>query len=478
MSVTSSIVRAWACAASVLLFVACSSDEPTGPGFGNNNGGGGGDGDGPGPGTLAPYGKLKFVNSDIGDVEAGNPLQDVGTPGKMLRHSDGTLYYVYFRFMGSTDGDCSITTTSTTTSDTRRYDLKVALSSNSRDWAVETVDLTSTGDPGQATDRYGVDAVFNASGQLVISLSAGDSGRATCGSSNLVVATRTGVEAYSLISPATTSAACCTPCPADGGGTEYPCRSGTNVGAWSTIAVDPEDRLTVAFADEHFQWDNDGQTNQGYEVWHEGSGIVGLDPWSGRGDLGDLLYVGGTAVAAYAGFSKSGIRVKRRPADGVWEGPTEGTTIAPLSKIGPRINLQLAPDGKVGLVYHELKLGANSSNRVYYCESGDGGVTWPSQCDLVNSVTVGASFPSLVYDTASRPVIGYAYCDPGGICRSGQSGTRMSWRELNGQWQTKEVSSDLVGNDLQMVLNPETNVPTFVLHHTGTNSAMYIIGSY
>ncbi len=441
-----------------------------------------------GPKVLAPYKDLVFNKIDI--LDAGSILNRTGLQGKLVRAADGTLFYASLRLLKQLTGQelekCDIAVFAGGSAPTENYGLRIAVRApGAATWTIESVNFATVAAPGVPMALFGLDAAFNSGGQLVVTLAAGAGGLFSCGSSDLIMVRRQAANSYTLTTPVADSGACCAPteCVAVVGDSEPACTQGTDVGAWSAVALDPAGSLAIAYVDYHNFADEDGQSWQGYEMWHEsGNNVFGIQPWSGYGRFGDLVYSGTTAVSAYAGWTNLGIHIRRRTGSAGNTSDWEDVVLAKTSKVGERLNLAVAPDGRVGLVYHETQTSGTTTNYLYYTESTNDGETW-STAERIDKTGIQIKFPSFAFDAESRPVIAYTTCNDNNQCRANSNGIRMTWRELDGTWprlptQVWLPKNELVGDYLQMVLDPDTNIPTFAFHNTTTGSAMYGEGSY
>ena len=450
-----------------LLGGACSS----------SSGGGGGDND-PGdpnnpPGdpnggdldlTPAPYNNLTW-EFDTVHVQAGSPA---GIQGKLLQGDDGTLYYAFFKRVGL-DENCDIAVFGGGTALGIDYRVLVGILPPGGGWTVETIPLGNA--PGathdSATALFGIDGVLDNSGNPTFAFAAGASGLFTCGSSDLVVATRTGTDTWAFNTQVpTNSGSCCSDCPPLGA-----CGNGTDVGAWAAIARDPNGNLAAAFADHHNFADEDGQTFQGLEFWHAQNNVFGIEPWSGVGAFSDLIYAGPTAVVASAPFNAQGLRVYRLTGSGNNVAAWEEQSIPGIANVGQRLSLAKDANGRLGMALFE-----SSGEDLMYTESNDAGETWSTPLVVDEAFLNHGQTPSLVFDGANRPLISYRVCGTApGSCDPNTDGLWLTWRELDGSWNkimVHGVGGNFSGLYSSMVLDPNTGAPVIVFQDETQGAAM------
>jgi hypothetical protein len=445
---------------------------------------GGGD---PNQGTPpAPWDTLIWTSKLVDS--AGGTGMAAGTQGKLLRDLGGTLYYAFLK-QASTTPDCSIAVFGGANAPMIRYELRLAtLAPAATTWNVETVPLDSTTltAPGYVNTRYGVAATFDSGGRLVISVAAGGPGLASCGSSDLVLAVRTGTPPWTITAPVTDSTPCCAdcvptdPCKDDGSceccmeAMQNACRTGTDVGAWSAITL-CNGSVAVAYTDYHNFWDQDGQNFQGFELL-EGATVSGIRPWSGLGLYSALACPGGTPLAAATGYKRGGLDLLRRSG-------TDWLKL-PISSqfegwgVSERIQLAVAGDGTVGLAFH---VRTNSSgalmNQLYYCSSSDAGATW-STCTIVD-LNVGG-YPSLAFDKDNHPGLSYYFCGSGG-CPVATDRPRLAWRDGAEKWWRFDISNEgnnSSGQYSSLVFDPTTGAPTVAFQDLSRGAAMVVQGKF
>lgn len=471
----------------VLLFVvACtSSGDGTGGGGGSTGTGatgGGGDGGAGGGTVLAPYNTVSWLH-DI--VEVDSPTLKAGIQGKLLRGNDGTLYYGYLKYAGASDATCDIAVFAGGEAPGVNYALKVAVKpASTTTWTVETVPLGTV--PGAnheyLNSLFGLDGVVedNGDGAPVFTLCGGGAGLASCGSSDLVLARRTGANTYQFVPglPTDSDACCVYPgeCPDEN------CEAGTDVGAWAAIAESPTGELAVAYTDYHNFWDNDGQRWQGFEMWHETDGVFGIEPWSGRGHYDVAAYAGDILLVAYTGYFSAGLWVARRISSAASVTSWDIIELRNNVEVGERVSMAVASDGTtVGIAYHEAVDSYGSAiHDLRYCESADSGATWGTCANIGNQLWQVGFYPSLAFDNEDRPVIAYRFCGVDS-CENAYDGAGLSWREHSGVWKTKTIhdeASSKSGLYCQLVLDPATNEPTVVFQNLTTGAAMVAYGAF
>jgi hypothetical protein len=422
----------------------------------------------------------------VKSIEVGDPTLAAGFQGRLVRAADGTLYYAYFKYEGR-DGSCDIAVFGGGSAPSPRYQPKVAVrAAGSTEWVVEAVPLANVpAAENQAfvAARFGLDAMADATGNLVLVFAGGGPGLATCGSSDLVVATRTAAGTWSFEVPVDGSGACCAVCEGPACCNDPACTTGSDAGAWAAVASTPEG-LAVAYADYHYYWDEDGQNHQGLELWESATGVVsGIRPWSGLGAMTRLAYVDGDLVAAFTGFNGGGLHVARRRADAAAGAQWEAVDLRPGSGIGERPGLARAPDGHTALVYHAAADAAGRSvNDLVYCRSDDGGRTFHQPCENVDERLLHLGHnPSLAFDAAGRPVVSYYVCGASDTCAPGADGVRLAVRDERGRWWTFDVHFDAStrsGTFSQVVIDPATELPTVVFQDLTRGAAMVAQGRF
>ena len=408
-------------------------------------------------------------------IEVDGPSTPAGIQGKLLRAGNGTLFYAYLKFV-NLDDTCNIAVFGGGSAPAINYELHVAVrAAGATTWSIETVPLNQVGPPDYALGRFGIDGVINHANQPVLSLAAGTAGLFSCGSGDLVLATRTGTNAWSVSAEVTASNAY--------GGAECPdpaCTQGTDVGAWSAIAQAPDGSLNVTFTDYHNFSTEDGQTRQGYEMWQSGGLVTAIMPYVSQGNYADLIYAGGTLITAFAGYKPTGVRVMRRTGNSGTLSDWQQSLLFDSLEVGERLSLALAPDGTVGLAMHVIKTDAQTTvNDLWYCESTDGGATWTQICDNVDQPVLNLGYnPSLAYANDGTPVIAYRAC--GADCDASDDRLRIAWRNAPGDWGVVDVvaqASNREGLYAQLLLDPMTNAPTLAYQDLTLGSAVVATGS-
>ena len=307
---------AGAAALLLLLGVACSNSNyggprpPSSPGIPAP-----GDDDGyPAP-DGAPPAPWRHSHLDVHRGGRGRPGTCSRFPGPPAAGRRGALYYAYLKF-AERDATCDIAVFGGGVAPGVNYELKVAvLPAGATAWSVERCRSATQ---GLRTPRR-ASALMPPSTPRASGSRCGrrGPGLASCGSSDLVIATRSGPESWSLTTPATSSGDCCAERTA---ACEEPClelcedpncTAGTDVGAWAAVANGPAD-LMAAFTDYHNYWDQDGQNHQGLELWEQGGGISGIRPWSGFGLYAALRFAGDVPLCAFTGYKDGGLQLLRR----------------------------------------------------------------------------------------------------------------------------------------------------------------------
>jgi len=460
---------------------ACSGSGGNAAGSGGaaGLGGTGGTGGGGNPAT-APYATLTW---QVSTVEAAMDRPS-GIQGKLLVDAAGTLYYGYYRKLDPAP-NCDIAVFSDAHGLSTNYELHLAIQGTGQSsWRIETAPLIEVAGASHnyVNSLLGLDAVLNAAGDPVLAFAGGGSGRATCGSSDLVLATFVdGATPWQFAVPAADSIACCTGNRADGA-PECPdpaCTLGTDVGAWATVALDGGGNLAAAYADYHFYWDYDAQNFHDYEMYHQADGIFGIRPWSGLGRYGDLLYIGDVALVAFGSFKTNGLTLLRRTGSAASTQDWEVGLVRPLATPGERISLAATAAGRLGLAYHDTL-----DNGLIYCESADGGVTWPTQpCTAAGDIDPrpGGAYASLAFDGEGRPLIAYRVCgfSTSGGCDNQYDGAGLAWRELDGSWSHTAIhDNNLTKSGLytSLVIDPLSGAPVVAFHDQTAGAAMIARG--
>lgn len=446
--------------------------------------------DDPNGGDLppAPYDQVSWACQD---VQVDNPSNPAGVQGRLLG-SGSELYYAFLK-RAEPEAECDIAAFGGGPARAPRYDLYVAVGTPDAGFTNELVPLVgNTTDPGFVSDTFGIGGALNAAGQPILSVAAGGPGLFTCGSADLVLATRTGADTYDIQSPSTASADFSAACPDPGavaGEVECcvdpACGSGTNVGPWSDVAVSGSN-VAVVFTDFHNFADQDGQTHQGLELWENGGGVAGVRPWSGLGRYAAATFAqDGSLVVSYTGYNGGGLYIVRRAGGTEFEG-VNGTRSGLFFNgyvIGERISLAVAPDGTLGIAFYAVEdASGTAEDDLWYCESDDNGATFNSVtgCTIVEnpSLRVGA-FPSLAYDSQSRPAISYNYCGPDRNCS--RDGLRYAWRDGTGKWwywNVHNVDNNRSGQYTSLVIDPGTDRPYIAFHDQTRGAAMLATGIF
>jgi hypothetical protein len=466
---------------------ACTSSPTTvtePPGGDSPGGGGGGDRTG---GPSSRYRQLTFTYEQVNaDVSA----RSAGFQGKLLRAPDGTLYYGFLKYAGTNTAGCDIAVFGGGPTPSTNYEFRVGIRpAGSSTWTVETVPLTDVGPPNYVMSLFGVDGVVDLVGVPTFTVAAGAAGLFTCGSSDLVLATRNGANNWDVRTAVTMSSECCAvpECP------DPACTSGRDVGPWAAAALDENGDLAVQYTDWHNFVDEDGQTYQGLEFYRENGGVSGILPWSGMGNYGALVYSGSIAVSAYTRFNGTDLIVSRRVGTGSSVNDWRSIGLREDVEVGERISMAVAPDGRVGIAYAEVTEPFNQAivNDIIYFESiGDlGDATAPedpqpilwSDGEQVTSALLHLRMPSLAFDSASRPVISYQSCGGNETCQPANDGLRLAWRNEQGTWESIEVianNSSPDGSYSSLVLDPITDVPTIAYQDRGLGAAIVAVGHF
>ena len=423
----------------------------------------------------APYDTLTFT---LSDVEVDNPERAAGFQGKLVRAADGTLFYAYLK-QDKVTPLCDIAVFAGDAAPGVPYNVKVAVKGPSDTaFTVESIPLASVPSGGNVpymTGRNGIDAAVNPSGQLVVAFPGGGAGLFTCGSSDLVLATRTGAGTYTFAVPVTGSGAYGTVCADKECCSDPACSQGQDAGTWPSVAFSGAGALGVAYVDSHNVVDEDGSNWQGYEFYESGS-VSGIRPWSGSGAYGDLLHDGTTWITAFSKFNGGGLTVLKNNGT-KWE----GSDLRPGWGIGERVSLAQAANGRVGLVFFART--NNQGQEVWdlsYCYSDDGGSTWSTPCESIDTraLRLGAN-PSLAFDSQSRPVVSYYFCGADVACS--QDGVRFAWRADDGKWwlfNVHNVNNNRSGYYSSVVLDPTTDEPTIVFQDLTRGAAMVAQGKF
>lgn len=434
-----------------------------------------------------PYDQLSW---SCETVAVDDPNTPSGIQSRLLGAPDGTLFYAFLKRVAPA-AECDIAAFSGTGNvASPQFDLFVAVRRPSDTaFSIELVDLDTAGleDPGGITAQFGIGGAIAPNGEPVFSVAAGGAGLFTCGSADLVTVRRTGANTFTIAAVSTASADFSTTCdeahccdPATSA-----CGNGTNVGPWSDVAISAGGAVAVSYTDFHNFADQDGQSFQGHELWESNGGFSGIRPWSGQGNYAALTYADdGSLLTAFTQYNGGGLTVLRRSTGSAWEAPTGSTSgdLFPGYIVGERINFAVAPNGTVGLVFYvrELPDGTDAED-LWFCESLDNGVSWPSnRCTTVDEtfLRLGA-YPSLAYDSQSRPGISYHYCgaDPG--CSG--DGLRFAWRDNEGAWYTFDVhnvAGNFSGQYTSIVFDPTTDAPRIAFHDLSRGAAMFAEGRF
>jgi hypothetical protein len=469
----------WVVALGVL--TACSSGGTGGSG-GSGGTGTGGKGGSAGKGgsggtsyTPAPYNQVTW---DIRSVETSSSANPAGIQGVLLQDASGTIFYAYYRYAGE-GAVCDIAAYGGGKAPTPLYDLKVAVhapGAANNVWTNETVSLTSLPAPGQVVTTYGLSGLVSQNGQVVLVTAAGAKGLATCGSSDLVIARRTGANAYTVTSPVTGSSACCAYC--DKSVSSAACTDGTDVGAWAAVAESASGQLFTAFTDYHNYWDQDGQNHQGFEAWDENGTVSGIRTWSGLGKFAAAAWISTDPVVAATSYKGKGLHFFRRTGTAGAEADWLATDLRANASIGERISLAVATDGKLGIAFlEEYDRFNNESYDLLYCESIDAGATW-TPCDNIDTQILRLGYyPSLKFASDGRPVIAYGFCGTNG-CDNSNDGVRLAWREDNGTWKAKDIHNNNLTKSalyVSLVLVPPNDAPVVAFQDRGASAASAMI---
>lgn len=429
----------------------------------------------------SPYANLTWT---VTQVDTGDATKRAGDQGKLLRGEDGTLYYAYFKAIGTTVNNCNIAKFST--SDPMpgtNFDLKVAiLAPGATTWTIEKVPLEQVStDVPYVTNRYGIDGAFNAAGNPVFAFAGGLPGVYNCGSTDLVTATRTGSNAWMVSDLVQDSSACCSYC------VDPACLEGDIVGPWASMTADGSQQLAIAYMDYHFNTDHDGWAFRGLEMWQEGGAVSGIKPWSGKGTYSQLRYLPAHTGATFSGFmaayttpQASGLYVARQVATAGALTDWDEKALRPDS-VGERLSLAVAPDGTVGLAFYSATNNLNQPTQdLVYCYSTDNGDHWSVPCETADQANTVGQYPSLAFDKESRALVSYYYCGAGGDCKPSGDGLRFAIRTGVGAWIRRNVSFDaanVTGVFSQLVVDPDTDSPTIVFQDVTRGFAMVARGN-
>lgn len=472
-----SLFRVALCIAAIAV-MHCDGDDPgksVNPQPGDD-GRGGGD-----PGPTAP-GKYAAMTWDIVDIEV-NAVKKPGYQGVLVRGGDGTLFYAYIKEANSSEPTCDIAVFGGDAAPGIHYTLEVAVrAAGASTWTVETVPLEDVyAAVPYITARHGLDAVLDNQGRLAVAFAGGPPGLFTCGSGDLIIATRTGANAYTFDTAVSASSDCCTtaeaPICASGG-----CTAGSDIGAWAAIALDGSGNLTVIYMDYHNDATKDGVDSRGLEFWEQGGGVSGIRPYSGKGNFSSLIWTDSGPIAAYSSAQAAGVFVARRIASGGTVDDWEEKEVRKGWEVSERIRLAQAADGTLGLLFHADSDETQAVGDLVYCWSTDGGDTWSVPCETIDQPTlyVGA-FPSLAYDSQSRPHVSYYVCGTTVDCKASTDGVRYAWRESLGKWWLFDVHFDGLfksGLYTQLVLDPATDAPTVVFQDITRGAVMAAQGKF
>lgn len=462
-------------AAGVSPLAACSPDDPK-PVTTTDEEDGGDSSINQGQTPPAPYDSLRF---EVKDVEVNDPTLAAGWHGKLLRASDGALYYVYLKGDSIANTGCDRAIFGGGAAPAIRYKLKVAVKAPAAaDFTVETIDAQ----PGDATfdhvaGRLGLDATLD-NNQLVVASPGGGGGQFTCASSDLLLARRVSANNYVTSLPVVGSGSCCAVGTQAELCSDPACTQGTDAGYWPTIATKPGGGVAVAYVDAHFVTDQDGQSARDFELYDESGGVTGIRPWSNQGLYGAMVFVGSTQVLAFTSFSGGGLTVLRRATGATaWT----GSDIRPNWRIGERIQLAVAGNGTIGMVFYAMKDDQDRTvDDLYYCSSTDGGVTWSTPCERIDQAaqSLGAN-PSLAFTNDNHPVVSYYFCGSGSGCAN--DGLRYAWRDDSGRWwffDVHNVANNRSGTYSSLVLDPSTNAPIIVFQDLTRGAASIAYGRF
>jgi hypothetical protein len=335
---------------------------------------------------------------------------------------------------------------------------------------------------------FGIDGEIDGDDNLVVAVAAGGTGLYTCGSAELVLATRTGEKAYDVEVAVNSGDQCCSerggpaPIPAD---LDLECcldrpgcivgagDTGGDVGAWAALAIRSDGTRAIAYTDQHNLGVLDGMRQAGLEYWEEGT-VTGIHTYSGWGQYADLIWAGDTRIDAYTGYARRGLQVRRRVGtanscvDRVndWDEAKLGTSFSDF-KIGERIRFAEAPDGTIGMVFHAQENNIGVVNDLYLCETQDGGANWVC-ASIDSSLPHLGGYPSLAYDKNNNPMVAYHYCGSA-ECPASSDGLRVAIRLPNSsgvdrwyRFNVHSVRTSRSGFYTGLAFNPVTNEPTVV----------------
>ena len=415
----------------------------------------------------APYNAFAWTSAV---VESANPSTRAADEGKMLRGSDGTLYYAYFRATGTSVNGCDIAKfSSSDPAPSNNYDLKVAvLAPGAAAWTIEKLPLEQVdAQIPYITNRYGIEGAMDGQGRPVFVFAGGPPSTFNCGSSDLIMATRTGPAAWTLVDQVQDSNACCAypdPC------VDPACTQGDVVGPWAAAALDSDGQLAIAYMDYHFNTDHDGGTHRGLEMWKQ-SGVTGIRPWSNKGTYSQLALVPARAgatfsglIAAYTTAQATGLFVARHVGTAGLLADWEEKQLRSGETVGERLSLAVAADGTIGLAFNRATSGANQpAGDLVYCYSIDNGDNWSVPCETVDQANTVGQYPSLAFDKESRAVTSYYYCGAAGNCTATSDGVRFAVRTGTGSWVQRNVyvdAANVSGVYTQLVIDPDTDALT------------------
>lgn len=449
--------------------LACSSESTD-----NQTGPDGGDVDAPGDGSdtpPTPYDTLTFAPEDIAVATTS------AAPGyqNVLRRDpiDGTMFVAFLKNTNNQQATCDIADFGGDEAPGVNYTLEVARKSPGENaWTQETVPLDQLNvGVNYITARYGLDGTFDANGDFVLAFAGGSAGLFSCGSGDLVLATRARTTGQWTVTVAVAdSTGCCTECAAAG------CTNGTDVGPWASVAVDNSNQLAVVFMDYHNNVTQLGQDDRGLEIWQPGGGDpMGIQPFSGKGAYSDLIYVNDASysgpVVAYTQRKGGGLFISRW-INNVWE---EQVLLPAGWLIGERLSIARASNGTLGLAGHIVEAPDKTDpvNDLRYFFSNDHGATWASESVDLAVLNLGA-FPSLAFDSQNRPAIAYYLCGSG-VCDNNTDGVRFAVREVTGRWWTFDVHSNSLttsGAFNQLLFDPTTGAPQIVFQDFGVSNGL------
>ncbi|MEM6733195.1 MAG: hypothetical protein AAF658_16675, partial [Myxococcota bacterium] len=189
-------------------------------------------------------------------------------------------------------------------------------------------------------------------------------------------------------------------------------------------------------------------------------------------------------IIAYGAYGGQGLYILRSNPDGGFDG-VNGRRDGALFQnfiVGERISMAIAPDGTLGIAFYVIEDDDGVAEDLWFCESEDNGETINvgANCTIVEEpfLSVGA-FPSLAYDSESRPAISYQFCGADATCS--RDGLRYAWRDDTGLWwkfNVHNVDNNRSGLYTSLVIDPATDAPTIAFHDLTRGAAMLAVGAF